>query len=94
MTRLNYSVTDGTVYVGYGIKLTQVDPAERTSASFPFSFQNVEIGEEYIDEFSAKAVDNEGNEYELIWHFTQIKGQEQDDDYLDWDSALYDVKEI
>lgn len=42
-------------------------------------------GEQYTAEWAADAKDETGNDYTITWHFTQIKGSEEDADNLPWD---------
>lgn len=59
---------------------------ELTCRVFPNCFTEVDDGEEYTSEWSARAVDEngeEGNEYKVVWQFEAVKGTEPEDD-SDW----------
>lgn len=54
-------------------------------------FGDAADGEEYISEWTAPAVDRDGNEYTVSWHFNVVKGEEPEDgSYYDW----YDVTDV
>lgn len=44
-------------------------------------------GHEYISEYSAAAMGDDGHEYVVIWRFDVIKGQEPDSSDLNWNSV-------
>lgn len=70
-----------------GVEYALITEASLTNRVFPGWWGDAKDGEEYASEFSAKAVDAEGNEYIATWQFDQTKGAEIDDDCLDWDSV-------
>lgn len=57
---------------------------ERTNRVFPGWFGDASEGNEYADEWSAPGYDEQGNKVEIYMVFTQIKGEEMEDDNLDW----------
>lgn len=61
-----------------------------TNCVFPGWWGDVKAGEDYICDWSAPAMGQDGEEYVVRWQFTLIKGEEPDDDAHDWD----DVHEI
>lgn len=54
---------------------------------YPKNYHEVADGEEYDFEMTAKAVDDEGNEYLVSWIFTDVKGEEMELDCLDYDNV-------
>ena len=81
-------------YDGKEINVELTEEAWLTNRSFPENFHDADMGEEYIDEWCASARDTEGNEYQIIWHFSEIKGQETlEAENLPWDDIdkIYDV---
>ena len=57
-----------------------------SAASHPGDWSNVDYGEECFIQFQAPAVDEDGKEYEVIWRFDVIKGEEPEDGgEYDWD---------
>ncbi len=42
-------------------------------------------GNEYIDEFSAAGIDDEGNKAVVTWQFTRTRDEEIEDENLPWD---------
>ena len=57
---------------------------------YPKNYHEVKAGEEFEFEMAAKAADNEGVRYEVIWVFRDIKGEEADYDNYDF-ADIYDV---
>ena len=55
---------------------------------YPKNYHEVKTGEEFDFEMAAKAVDENGVRYEVIWIFRDIKGEEADN--YDFDN-IYDV---
>ena len=57
---------------------------ERTNRLFEGCWSNVEDGEEYKDEWSASGYGEDGKPVEIFITFTQTKGEETEDENLDW----------
>ena len=55
---------------------------------YPKNYHEVTAGEEFEFEMAAKAADDKGVRYEVIWIFRDIKGEEADN--YDFDN-IYDV---
>ena len=55
---------------------------------YPKNYHEVKAGEEFEFEMAAKAADDKGVRYEVIWIFRDIKGEEADN--YDFDN-IYDV---
>lgn len=73
--------------------ITEAEPSG-SLLDYPKNYHEVEIGEEFDFEMVAKAVDEEGNKYEVRWIFTDIKGEESDAlDAYDYDD-VYNVIEL
>lgn len=74
---------------------TLINDAEQTGRLLPYpkNYHEVESGEEYDFEMRAIAEDEEGNRYEVLWIFSDIKGDEKELDCFDYDD-IYDVREI
>lgn len=53
--------------------------AELTNRVFTGWWGDAAAGEKYIVEFDAPAIDEDGNEYLVVWHFNDVKGEETDD---------------
>lgn len=73
-----YAAKNGTVdFEGktYALKYQ----AELSNNVFPGWWGDVAEGEEYIVDFEAPAIDEDGNTYIVNWQFTDIKGEETDD---------------
>lgn len=78
----------GTVeFAGKTYKL--INQADFSDTCFPSgsNFQDVGEGETYLFEMVARAVDDEGNEYEVSWVFSAIKGEERELDEYDYSVA-------
>lgn len=54
---------------------------------YPKNYHEVEMGEEYDFEMTAKAIDENGDEYLVSWIFSDIKGDEREYDSLDYANA-------
>ena len=67
--------------------------SELTNRVFPNWWGDAAEGETYISEWFAPAVDVDGNEYQVIWQFDQVRGDEQEPDSLNWDD-VYKVRAI
>lgn len=66
--------------------LTQV--ADYSNRVFPGWFGDAQEGEAYTTEFSAKALDDDGNEYQVYWMFDTVKGEEPaDNGNWPWDEV-------
>ena len=65
-------------------ELSVVSEVSRTNASFTPSFASVDDGDDYVDQWSANAVDKDGRRYVVVWEFTQTKGAECPDSDLDF----------
>lgn len=74
---------------------TLINDAEQTDRLLPYpkNYHEVESGEEYDFEMRAIAEDEEGNRYEVLWIFSDTKGDEKELDCFDYDD-IYDVREI
>lgn len=66
---------------------TDAQPSSRL-LPHPKNYHEVEMGEEYDFEMTAKAVDENGDEYLVSWIFTEIKGEESEGyDNFDYDNV-------
>lgn len=74
---------------------TLINDAEHTGRLLPYpkNYHEVAFGEEYDFEMSAIAEDEDGNRYEVLWIFSDTKGDEKELDCFDYDD-IYDVREI
>lgn len=74
---------------------TLISDAEQTGRLLPYpkNYHEVESGEEYDFEMRANAEDEEGKRYEVLWIFSDIKGDEKELDCFDYDD-IYDVREV
>lgn len=74
---------------------TLINDAEHTSRLLPYpkNYHEVAYGEEYDFEMRAIAEDEDGNRYEVLWIFSDTKGDEKELDCFDYDD-IYDVREI
>lgn len=74
---------------------TLINDAEQTDRLLPYpkNYHEVESGEEYDFEMRAIAEDEEGNRYEVLWIFSDTKGDEKELDCFDYDD-IYDAREI
>ena len=71
-----------------GTEYTLIKQAELSNRVFVGWWGDVEEGEEYTSEWSATAVDAEGNEFEVYWQFDAVKGDEPEDGgNWPWDDA-------
>lgn len=62
--------------------------AELTNRVFPGWWGDAAEGEEYTQEWSAPAMDTDGNECVVRWQFEVVRGEETEDDSLhDWDDV-------
>lgn len=61
-----------------------IDKAELTNRLFMGWWGDAYEGDEYVSEFSAPAMGQDGCEYCVLWQFDVVKGQEPDDDTLPW----------
>lgn len=77
----------GTIeHEGKTYTLTQV--ADYSNRVFPGWYGDAQEGEEYVTEFSAKALDDDGNEYWVYWMFDTVKGEEPaDNGNWPWDEV-------
>lgn len=76
----------GTVtHIGTEYTLTQ--EADFSNRQFAGSWFDAQEGDEYTAEFSAKALDAEGNEYWVYWQFETVKGEEPALDGYPWSDA-------
>lgn len=88
-----YDYTDlarrfGTVDVEVkGLELTfwLTSQAELSNRVFDGWWGDAEEGEPYTAEWSCPAIDMDGNEYEIVWQFDEVKGQEREPDAYPWD---------
>lgn len=62
-----------------GKTYTLAQEADYSNRVFPGWYGDAQEGEEYVTEFSAKALDDDGNEYWVYWMFDTIKGEEPAD---------------
>ncbi|WP_443191418.1 hypothetical protein [Pseudomonas indica] len=84
-----FSAQFGAVTFG-GQTYALTDQATETNRMFPGWFGDAAEGEEYIQEWSAAGIDSDENEVVVRWQFAQIKGQETQEDELDWE-AVHEV---
>ena len=78
---------NGQTYMGDG-------EAFATGRIFPGCFNDVENGEEYTNEWAEDAIDKDGNNVQIIYHFEDVKGEEPEPDTYDWESNIVNVKII
>lgn len=78
------SVTfEGKLYI-----LTQ--DADYTNRVFPGWFGDAQDGETYTTEFSAAAIDENGDKCRVFWQFEEIRGQEREDsEKYDWSNVAF-----
>lgn len=67
------------------------EQAVPTNRVFPGWWGDAKDGEEYISEWSAPATYKDGREVIIKWLFNEIRGQEEDPEFLDW-SDIYSVE--
>lgn len=72
-------------YQGKNYKL--IGDISATNRVFSGWWGDAKNGEEYIAEYSAPAVGDDGEEYVIRWQFDVIKGDEPEDDTLDWENV-------
>jgi len=68
------------------IELTLEDQPELTSRLFDGGYQDATEGNEYQQEWSQDATHGE-DKYKIVWQFEQVKGLENEADYLDFDES-------
>jgi hypothetical protein len=93
MTQVNFRATEsGDGKFEWEGKMIYLDgDADTTSKALPFGYNEVQWGEEYVFEMTAPAHDDAGNIYEVVWHFWDVKGQDDRQlDEFDYDD-VYDV---
>lgn len=64
-------------YKGKTYQLTA--DATLTNREFLGSWFDTQEGDPYTTEYSAPAIDDQGNKYEVYWHFDDIRDQEPED---------------
>ena len=70
-----------------GTEYTLAQEADFSNRQFTGSWFDAQEGDEYTAEFSAKALDAEGNGYWVYWQFETVKGNESAIDRYPWDDA-------
>lgn len=83
-------IVDGKKY-----KIEENEQAYQTSRTFTGSWHGAAKGEEYEDEWELNAIDEDGEDCKLVYHFTVTKGNEPEEaDNLDWDNHnnIVDIK--
>lgn len=70
-----------------GKKYTLTQEADFSNRQFVGSWFDAQEGEEYTAEFSARALDAEGNEHWVYWQFDTVKGNECPLDSYPWSDA-------
>lgn len=69
--------------------------AEISCRLFDYCWSNVDDGEDYIAEWSCYAIGEDGERYEVIWRWWEVKGEEQEDaSNYDWDSTVFSVERV
>lgn len=66
-----------------GKTYTLTNDAYLSNRVFPGGWNDATDGEEYTSEWEAPAMDNDGNEFLVVWQFSATKGEEPEDD-SDW----------
>lgn len=76
------------------LELKTVGEYYPTNRRFPGSFND--SGEDYISEWACRAVDDEDNEYMIIWQFPAVKGAEPAEDEWPWGdkSTIFKIKTV
>ena len=82
----------GTAECG-GVAVALLGQAELTNRLFNGCYSDVSDGESYISERSCKGIDRNGEQYEIIWRFDEVKGSELEDaGSYDW--SQYEIKQV
>ena len=69
-----------------------IDKAELTNMIFPDWWGDAREGEEYLSEWHASAMGQDGYDYVVTWRFETVKGEEPEDDSdWPWDTKPYSV---
>ena len=68
------------------ILLVVTQEAYPSNNVFPHCFQEAEEGEEYISEYVLKGHDKDGQDWEVVYRFMEIKGEEKEPDSLPWEN--------
>lgn len=71
-----------------GSTYSLTDQAELTNRVFPGWVGDVETGESYTSEWAANATGPDGESYQVVWQFEQVKGKEQEPDMLNWNDVF------
>jgi hypothetical protein len=70
-----------------GAEYALIEKPTHTNRMFPGWWGDTKPGEEYVAEYSAPAIGQDGEEYVVTWRFDLINGSEPEDDGLDWDTV-------
>lgn len=69
--------------------------AELSCRLFYGCWSNVAAGEEYTAEWSCYATGEDGQRYEVVWRWQEVKGEEQEDaSNYNWDDTVYSVERV
>lgn len=72
------------------IELNSDDECAPTNRVFPGWWGDaLQDGDDYWSEWACRATDSDGNEYQIVWQFPAVKGQEPEDDEWPWDDESY-----
>lgn len=93
--KYNHDASENGV-VEFGGKSYALDgQAELSCRLFDGCWSNVAAGEEYTAEWSCAATGEDGQRYEVVWQWQEIKGEEQEDaSNYNWDDTVYSVERI
>lgn len=70
---------DANTFIINGVKYESTGYAEMSNRIFPGGGEDACDGEEYTIEFYEPAIDSAGREVNIVWHFTDIYGDEEED---------------
>ena len=84
-----FAAQNGTVEFA-GKTYALIDQAELTNRLFCGGWHDANDGQEYIAEYSAAAMGEDGYEYVVTWRFDVIKGCEPDSSDFNWNN-VYNV---
>lgn len=73
-----------------GNEYTLTQEADYSNRVFPGWYGDAQEGESYTAEFSAAAVDANGDTHRVYWQFDEVKGQERADaGSYDWSDVAF-----
>lgn len=82
------SIDYGTVkFEGNEYRLTSQADFTNRLFNHMSNFNQVDDGEEFEFEMSARAIDNKGDKYTVYWRFTDVKGEQKELDEFDYSIA-------